>query len=348
LGTGTLELEVVDDNEVLGHTYTLTFDDTTSDELTFSVYDETEGKSRVMKSSNITAESSGDDPVAFPYFDGVGLKIVNHDAIELLDAEWTYIQGDTSNYSINVIPPAGDFPYDYEIRWLGGDADTVDLPGATKTVPFQVWNISFEPPQKADLFVIPPAGDFRSGEDQVKLWEVLDPANPNIKTFTWIFTVDFDSLMLEDSTMVARTAPTDGDIFTFTCKKTFTSDDSFRFQTYAVSSAVTESVLDQIRVVPNPYVVTHAGELNTNNSQLVIRNIRFTHVPPKCTIDIYTISGDHIRTLRHDNPTYGEVHWDVLTKETLDVSYGIYIYVVKTEDQNGDEIKKVGKLAIVK
>jgi hypothetical protein len=106
--------------------------------------------------------------------------------------------------------------------------------------------------------------------------------------------------------------------------------------------------LDQIRVVPNPYVVTHAGELDTDNSQLVIRDIRFTHLPPNCTIDIYTIAGDHIRTLRHDNPTFGEVHWDMLTKETLDVSYGIYIYVVKAKDSKGKEIKKVGKLAIVK
>jgi len=43
-------------------------------------------------------------------------------------------------------------------------------------------------------------------------------------------------------------------------------------------------------------------------------------------------------------PTYGEARWDLLTKENLEVSYGIYIWVVKTPDGK----TKVGKLAVVK
>jgi len=76
----------------------------------------------------------------------------------------------------------------------------------------------------------------------------------------------------------------------------------------------------------------------------IAREVRFTHLPPKCTIDIYTLSGDHVRTIEHDDPMLGEARWDMLTKDNLDISYGIYLYIVKTPSGR----TKVGKLAVIR
>lgn len=59
---------------------------------------------------------------------------------------------------------------------------------------------------------------------------------------------------------------------------------------------VTDSDLDRILVVPNPYLVTHIGQRTTYDAK-----IYFTNLPRTCTINIYTINGDLIRTIRHEN-----------------------------------------------
>lgn len=56
-----------------------------------------------------------------------------------------------------------------------------------------------------------------------------------------------------------------------------------------------KAVLDQVQVVPNPYIVTHDGQSSTDNAKLY-----FTRLPPRCTIEIYSISGDLIKTIEHN------------------------------------------------
>jgi hypothetical protein len=55
------------------------------------------------------------------------------------------------------------------------------------------------------------------------------------------------------------------------------------------------TVLDQVQVVPNPYIVTHDGQSSTDNAKLY-----FTRLPPRCTIEIYSIAGDLIKTIEHN------------------------------------------------
>ena len=149
---------------------------------------------------------------------------------------------------------------------------------------------------------------------------------------------------LNDTTYLDPTPPSPGDVFTFYSTQPFTGEDVLRFSTYGPSStAITGDVLDEIRVVPNPYVAIPRHSLNSSVDEFP-DEVRFTHLPPECTIDIYTLNGDHVRQLRHDNPTYGELRWDLLTTYQLRISFGIYLYVVKTPE--GDT--KVGKMAVVK
>lgn len=79
--------------------------------------------------------------------------------------------------------------------------------------------------------------------------------------------------------------------------------DTFRIHTsgdnkvvnFADAGLYTESVLDQIRIVPNPYIVTHQGQTSTDNAKLY-----FTRLPPRATIEIYNLAGDLIATLEHN------------------------------------------------
>ncbi|HYF02296.1 MAG TPA: hypothetical protein VEC36_02890, partial [Patescibacteria group bacterium] len=80
---------------------------------------------------------------------------------------------------------------------------------------------------------------------------------------------------------------------------------------------VTDEMLEQVQVVPNPYYVTHSGQQSQYDAK-----IYFTKLPEKCTISIYTINGDLIRTIEHNeeeipeaNRTYrqGTNIWDLLS-----------------------------------
>ena len=84
----------------------------------------------------------------------------------------------------------------------------------------------------------------------------------------------------------------------------------------------------------------------------------FTHIPANCTIQIFTISGVLVKEIEVDNAVSnretlwdlnteanGTAHWDLRSKEGLEVASGYYIYRVKS-NSTGDE--KVGKLAIIK
>jgi hypothetical protein len=148
----------------------------------------------------------------------------------------------------------------------------------------------------------------------------------------------------------ASNVPKGGDTLTLTFNKPITSMDKFSFTTakpgYDVNSAKLQ--MDRIRVVPNPYVVTNVFEppLPLNIRGRGDRVIDFIHLPPNCTINIYTSSGNHVRTLQQmGGLDDGSISWDVKTKEGLDCAYGVYFYIVEAQ---GISDKKFGKLAIIK
>jgi len=347
-GNGVIQLEIVDDNEVVGHNYTLSFADTNG-YLEYSVFDEDDGAFKVTSATNIISESSGDTPEPFPFFDGVGLKIINYDQVGIYEDEtrWTSVSGDTSDYKVNIITALRANPANYEIRFMGENADTNAV--GTMTFPFQVWNVSTDPPTQVDLLFTPPQASYPNG-GQIRMWEYLTEGS-SVRTFTWVFSVSWEPdtvISGTDTTIVDEwgvgNPPSIGDIFTFTTKKPF-KNDQFRFKTYKPTAKIIEDDdLANIKVVPNPYVVSSRTELYTGSAQWDLHEVRFTHLPPQCTIKIYTLTGDLVRTLEHNNPTYGEARWDLLSKENLEVSYGVYIYIVKTPSGK----KRVGKLAVVK
>ena len=106
--------------------------------------------------------------------------------------------------------------------------------------------------------------------------------------------------------------------------------------------------MSEIKVVPNPYIGTNAMESAVSNPYLnQPRRLMFTHIPAQCTIKIFTSSGIFVDevVVKDNPPDNGIVHWDMLTKEGLEIAAGIYVYYVKSE-QTGEE--KLGKFAVIK
>jgi len=120
-------------------------------------------------------------------------------------------------------------------------------------------------------------------------------------------------------------------------------------------SANVDSMLLKVKVVPNPYVVRSEYSLDYR-----YQKIYFTHLPSKCEIKIFTLSGDLIKTIDHDvafnvinssgdtlvnyDYTQGSEAWDLLSDNDQILAPGIYLYNVSTPD--GASL--TGKFAIIK
>lgn len=114
-----------------------------------------------------------------------------------------------------------------------------------------------------------------------------------------------------------------------------------------------KEILDQVTVVPNPFIVTHIGQTTTDNSKLF-----FTRLPPRATIEIYTPDGDLVKTLEHHgyesstdqsgNVTYNYdelgnrynvEEWNILSEGRQRVGSQVLIArVIAKDPKNGDAV----------
>ena len=143
--------------------------------------------------------------------------------------------------------------------------------------------------------------------------------------------------------------PEPGDVYRLDSQRPFTGSDEFVIRVIEPSEEMTQNVedLDKIKVVPNPYIVTNMMEPAVRNIYLnQRRRIMFTHIPAQCNIKIFTISGYLVDEIDVTNePHDGIVHWDLLTKEDLEIAPGVYVYYLKSKN-TGKE--KMGKFAVIK
>ena len=76
------------------------------------------------------------------------------------------------------------------------------------------------------------------------------------------------------------------------------------------------------------------------------RRILFVNLPPKCTIKIYTQSGNLVQVINHprpDEPADGDEYWNQDTMSNQNVVSGVYIYTVESERGN-----MMGSLVIIR
>jgi hypothetical protein len=146
------------------------------------------------------------------------------------------------------------------------------------------------------------------------------------------------------------TYPLSGDVYQVDWNRPFFESDTIRFSVSSDDSLnITDLTSDMknIKVVPNPYVMTNLMEPALSNPFLnQRRRLLFTHIPATCTIKIFTVSGVLVDEINVENePDNGIVHWDMLTREGLEIAAGMYLYHVESE-VTGDE--KLGKFAVIK
>jgi hypothetical protein len=91
--------------------------------------------------------------------------------------------------------------------------------------------------------------------------------------------------------------------------------------------------LSQIRVVPNPYVISK--QALQFGIETAYDRIAFYGLPPACKIKIYTERGDLINEINHTNGT-GDATWESVTSSRQVIVSGLYIaYFEVTKDSPG-------------
>ena len=120
--------------------------------------------------------------------------------------------------------------------------------------------------------------------------------------------------------------------------------------------SVAKNDLDRIMVVPNPYIRDenpNGWDLEPSDSDPTGTKIAFARLPAdKCTVKIYTLSGDLVQTLDHDGRDSrggdgiggnGTVFWNLVSRNGQDIVSGIYLYAVECGGKT-----KVGRFVIVR
>lgn len=75
------------------------------------------------------------------------------------------------------------------------------------------------------------------------------------------------------------------------------------------------------------------------------RRLQFVNVPSPSEVKIYTLAGDQVNTLQHNNSDVGVLNWNLTAFNGLAISSGIYIFTVK-DLRNGKV--QVGKFVVIK
>lgn len=235
-----------------------------------------------------------------------------------------------------------------------------DDEGNPLEVEFAMNNLHNNPEATANDPNITQPGEFSAGlmrqgpfvnmrRDQIFIYE---PVGDNPRELTWtVFMNPAAEGQGLNRTILSRN-PQPGDTLQIFTRKPFTSLDVFEFrmsdmQKGMVDLDMAREELERIRVVPNPYVATNPFEpAPTMARPDQVRELHFTRIPVPSTIRIFTVDGQLVQTINatEANTFNGTYKWDMLTKDNLELSYGVYIYHVKAPDVG----EHVSRFAVIK
>jgi hypothetical protein len=337
LGKGTITPMVI--NPALAnqtHTYTIVFDTASTGKLLYSLSDE-------INTPLVIASSQTGGSDAGPVFNGVRLIIREKTATASRDGRWTKVSSDTSTFAFGNLTAAGHpVPSDYVAQFYDK--------GVSSVIGVKVYNITVDPQRTTPLVDASIRNTQDSANFTFTLQETVNgvPLQP-----TWLFKLAagpryalLDTIVVGRDTTIRYVTtpprlPSIGDEYTLRTYKPFKAGDTFQFVVGQASQASKFAAQDlqRIRVVPNPYMVTAEWELTPTQKRLA-----FTNLPPTCTIDIFTVTGELVKRLdRHDSGN-GWEWWNLLNSSNRMVAYGLYVYVVTVPDGT----KTIGKFAVIR
>jgi len=182
--------------------------------------------------------------------------------------------------------------------------------------------------------------------------EIVDVFQYDLQTFTFDTLIGLKFTALIIASCDTSIAPIEGDILSVGTTKPLTVDDVYIIQTSTSSSTLTtKEQLKEVKVVPNPYVVTSVYETNIETKE-----VQFHHLPERCTIRIFTLAGELVRVIKHQEGSEGwrgpsVEAWNLRTYNNQEVAFGIYIFHVEAEGiENGKSktFSEIGKFAIIR
>ncbi len=119
---------------------------------------------------------------------------------------------------------------------------------------------------------------------------------------------------------------------------------------FADNSLYSQKILNEVQVVPNPYIVEHLGQTSTDNAKLF-----FTRLPPRATIEIYNIAGALVKTIEHNGVAsvtdgavnladrYNVEEWNLLSEGRQRVGSQVFLARVIAKDPK-DGVTVLGEM----
>jgi hypothetical protein len=142
-----------------------------------------------------------------------------------------------------------------------------------------------------------------------------------------------------DPINIIAVPPSNGDQFTIKTYKPFRKEITYEFSTSKTSFTDNHKIdLNKIRTVPDPYIVSNEFESSQFGKRLMFNNL-----PNECKISIFTVAGDFVDEVNHNN-SKGHEFWDMRTYNDQYISYGLYVFVVTLPDDQ----QHIGKFLVIK
>ncbi len=390
--TSRIGFEVVDPTAIRDlNRYRVTFEDTlivggrvASDTITtktFSLHDATAGMALIAQS---TAFKPGREfPVLDRFGNALGFKLLFFPETFVRPHRGQTVWNDTTVYPIALDPYNSPGyvrgvrnPADYRVEVVG------DAEGQSIALQVSFFTTLPSRPTNVKVYRVEPdaEGGTRDVEVDYAFWDITGPDHVSAtSTVPARFSTDreikeTDLIIIHEPRVgdpngqavitwriglnfayEGQVNPEAGDVATIVTRKPFLDTDVFEFATYAPRVEVTnpDSLLDRIRVVPNPYIATNQFEAqNAFSTGRGPRAIKFINLPAECTLRIFTVNGRLVRTLHLNeggnlsalDMLNGTLTWDLLSSDNLTVSYGVYLYHVEAPGLG----EKTGTFAIIK
>ncbi len=227
----------------------------------------------------------------------------------------------------------------YELHWVD-PADSLYRPqrvfGFLRN-PIPIFAVNATKKTPADLLIEDRngSGEFDPGDDLI-IFERRNAQSPRLYRYRVTFSAGANS-----------TPPGPGDVLRISVTRPFATGDFFQFslKPSSIDEEAARNELEQIAVVPNPYVGTSAYEPRSQIEGRGERRVQFINLPRQCTIRIFNIRGELIKTLTHDGfLSNGAIFWDLRTEDQQDVAFGVYVFHVEAPGIG----EHVGKFALIK
>ncbi len=344
IGTGHLNVTILNEDEVKeGAKYNILFSSTGDipDYKTTSLMVERDYNGKIdTLIPSISSNEFGANSFTQP-FDGLVFSVVNDTNITVDHDKTGWLVGN-SNLTMAVTPDSTSpavsvkWPADYMIKFY--DENVYETPNFHIQANFLVFNETTGDTSDAEIWDNDASGDLSMGDDIVIIEYV-----GNAFKLTWRIAYHAPGIP-----NVQPKEPVGGDEFFIKTKKPFYQGDKFVFSTKAssIDNNAAKKELDRISVVPNPYVGAARWERrNLNQTGRGERKIEFIHLPAECTIRIYNITGDLVKTLTKDfSATDGSIFWNLTSEDGMEIAPGLYIYHVDAPGIG----EHIGKFAVIK